>query len=196
MKSYFGVPKLPLTVSLTVAALSIGSLLGGLCLGAWPAANPWMNWRNIRVFRAAPSNSTRTGPEKEKSVNWKLPPPYLKTEPLNAHRTHSAPSTWKAKPETPISVKWPDIGGTAGTPGPATAKGIRGGSCAEVDVWLPESARNAVATPSANDTNAIVTLDIKPPSEMSGNCAIWLYHYGKPPTPLYFQQIPSPACFS
>jgi hypothetical protein len=119
MKSYLGVPMLPVRVSLTTAVLSMGSLLGTLCLGAWPAASPWTNCRNIRVFLAAPINSTRTGPETRKSVNWKLPPPYLNTGPLSTQRTHSTPSIGKATPPiptTPKSLKCWVIGGTVGTP--------------------------------------------------------------------------------
>ena len=145
----------------------IFSFLGGW--GAWPAAKPWTNWRNIRVFRAAPLNSTRTGPEKAKSVNWKLPPLYLNTAPLNTQRTHSLPSTPKAPPLTdrPKSVKCCFIGGTVGTPLPPTMVGngaCDGGACAEgtcarVDVWLPEKKKNEVSIPKENDANAIAVLE-------------------------------------
>jgi hypothetical protein len=192
MKYHLGVPKLPVTVSLTIAVLIIGAFgiagLGGL----WPTSRAWINWRKITVFAAAPISSTRTGPENLKSVNWKLPPPYLKDWPLNTQRTHSVPSTPKGSPvESPKSVKCCVIGGTVGTPAPPTIFGRDGGTCtggacddgacARINVWLPENKKNEVSTPSANDENAIVTLDIMPPEISGGNCAVWLYHYGKPP---------------
>jgi len=173
-------PKLPLTVSFTAAVCICGP--DGLFGGTWPAASPWTNWRNTNVFFAAPVNSTRTGPENEKSVNWKLPPPYLSTGLLKVQRTHSAPSTLNAitEPATPKSVKCCDIGGTTGTPPPPTPI-VWDGSCARVDVWLPKNI-DPSKSPTANDPNAKVILDITPPSSgKAGNCSIWECRYGEPP---------------
>jgi hypothetical protein len=185
MKIHSRIPKLPLTVSFTVTVLIIGAL-GVLGFGGtWDAAKAWTKFRNRTVLRAAPTNSTRTGPENVKSENWKLPPPYLSTAFVKTHLTHSAPSTPKAPPGTakPKLIKCCVIGGTVGAPVPPMIKGAAlGGSCAEVNVWLSKSARNAMATPSANDRNAIETLDITPPLKgLQGDCSVWVYHYGNSP---------------
>jgi hypothetical protein len=195
MRLYWPVLTLPLSVSFTKAVLSIGSLLIGLvgfCLGTWPAANPLTKFRKINVFLAAPVNSTRTGPENEKSVNWKFPPPYRSTAPLNTQRTQSEPSTPNAPPLTakPKSVKCCVIGGTVGNPPPPTINGEGFGSCAQVDVWLPERQTSTVETPNANDTNAIVILDITPPiAKGTEDCASWKWHYGKSGNKLISRQF-------
>jgi hypothetical protein len=185
MKFYFRVPKLPVAVSFTIAVLIIGAFgIGGLG-GLWPASRAWINWRKMTVFAAAPTSSTRTGPENLKSVNWKLPPPYLNIAPLNTQRTQSLPSTPKAPPGTdnPKFSRWEDIGGTVGAPPPPTISGASdgacgggtcGGACASVDVWLLESTKNVAATPNANDTNAVVVLYITPP-EVSGGIVRYGY---------------------
>lgn len=201
MQSY-SLPKLPLTVSFMVAVCISG--LGALCVGTWPAARFWTNFRKTTVFRAAPVSSTRTGPEKEKSVNWKFPPPYFSTGPLKTHRTHSVPSTLNAMtpPEMPKSLKCCVIGGTTGTaPAPTpiapggvigalgAGAGVSGGGddCAQIDAWLPAGTNDSVvATPSTNDANAIVVLDISPPSTGKSNCAVWHWHSSE----LVYSQTP------
>jgi len=54
------------------------------------------------------------------------------------------------------------------------------GACAKVTVWLPKNS-DPTKSPTANDPNAKVILDITPPSGKAGNCSVWEYRYGEPP---------------
>ena len=179
-----GVVRSAVKTSLAVAVRRIG-LLGAIAGGFLLASIACRNWITETVLAAAPFNFIRIGPEIFGFTSRMGPPEYSNITSLNEQSTHSSPSN-VSRPGPPKEL-WvntlPDNGFTIGSQ-PSSFKGppwVNTG-CATVDVWLPESAKNAVATPSANDTNAVVTLDIAPPSEFSGrNCAVWVYHEGNPP---------------
>jgi hypothetical protein len=179
MKGYFeplyGLAKSPVISCLTLAVFSIG-LLGFGAGGCWLAARACTKLKNATVFAAAPVKFTRTGPENLNRVNVNAPPPYSRTELVKSQSVQLLPSTIRVKPLTPIFSKFLVMGGTTGTPMPTTRRGGLGGSCARVDVWMPESMKNIQQAPTINDPNASVALLITPPSDGLSNCAEWTYH--------------------
>jgi hypothetical protein len=84
------------------------------------------------------------------------PPAYVSVTSLNTHSPHSNPSNGWIPPVTDnVPIVMPRKGGTTGsTPviNTPTPLDWEGGTCARVDVWLPESMKNstALAIPAAS----------------------------------------------
>src|ERR1700693_6354573 len=140
------------------------------------------------VFAAAPYKVSRIVPENLGLVIRTGPPPYVKSTFLNVQSSHANPSKGCCPFAMPTPLLTPPVSArtTGANAGLVATNPPLGGSCAETDVWLPESMKNSnileLKDPTINETNATVTLDIHPPlHEQSSACSTWHYHYGKPP---------------
>jgi hypothetical protein len=176
----YGLSRLTLTVLVAVAICGIGACglgwIGGFAVRRAP------NMRSkVTVFAAAPVSFKRKFFDTDTSLKLKAPPPYVNDTFSNLQPLQDRPSNCCVTPTQSDSVKLRlPSGGTLGiSPGADTAE-----DCAKVDAWFPASTKNIMEAPTINDPNASVTLDITPPSEDSNgeNCAVWVYHYGKPPS--------------
>lgn len=165
---------------------------------------------NATVLAAAPCNEIRVTPLKWAFVKLYDPPPYISATFSNVQLSQSSPSSacvvvpFGAPLNDPLHILGPNVTAAFGcTPSmtiawlpPEKSKLVNmqdrcaggacgagagvGGVCAKIDVWLPKIA--AQQAPTINDPNASVILDITPPpSGKSGNCTVWVYHYGEPP---------------
>jgi len=176
----YGLAKLMLIGCSAVAFLSIGVFGGGIFGGApWTRAS--ISGRIAKVFAAAPLNSKRVVPEKWQSTREYDPPAYVKVASEKKQPLHFMPSNCCETPKNFEPSTEALKGGTIGSPGnppPPWADA----TCSKVDAWFPESMKNMQQAPTINDPNAIVTLDITPPSgQTNEECCVWVYHYGDPP---------------
>ncbi len=179
----YGLLKLTVMSCLAVAVLSIGVLgVGGGGGAPWVSAVKKGNMPT--VLAAAPPNITRIFPENLQSVSLYAPPPYSKVTFLKTHRSHTNPSSCCATPSKTVpETLGPGTVGTVGIAAGMANPCERCCSCARIDAWIPKSSKNIVQAPIMNDPNAMVILDITPPSEGSGrDCAECVYHYGNAPS--------------
>ncbi len=180
MKPY-GLARLIVTVCLAIAVLCIG-VWGCGGIGGFAAEIASRMRNRIIVFAAAPVKVRRKFLEIATLLKLKAPPPYVNETLLKTQSVQSTPSNCCTRPDHVALEKWRLAGGTVGTSADTSTPPGPPRTCANVDVWLPESMRNITEAPTINDPNASIILDIKPPLEGErGDCAVWVYHYGNPP---------------
>jgi hypothetical protein len=178
----YGLTKLTVIGCFIVAVCSLGFLgVGGF--GGTPRVSACKKGSMTTVFAAAPDKITRVVPENLQLARLYAPPPYFNVALAKTQFLQFNPSnSWGTPEKMEFSTKAPESGGTTGTPPVAMAVWENRG-CSRVDAWFPESIKNALQAPTINDANATVTLDITPPSgDSRGDCAVWVYHYGNPPS--------------
>jgi len=166
-------------IGLFICAISVGGGLtrGGRCLGWLRRAN---QVETATALNAAPRRVRLVLPSKRQLTQLTIPPEYVRSAFLSKQPSQLIPSSWKFPLMVAPWIKTLGMGGRTGT-----ALGPDTNACARVDAWLPESMNrhDVITTPDANDPNAKITLDITPPLKRSGgDCAVWVYHYGTPPS--------------
>jgi hypothetical protein len=179
-----------------LAVLSIGVF--GM-IGCGTDSFAFTNAMKAAVLAAAPVKTILVVPENEARLNLTAPPPYTMVELINFQSLTSRPSICCV----PRLMMLPfifseDNPGTFGVKSPALndedtfGGGGATGDCARVTIWLPKNSDPSVS-PTMNDPNAKVILDISPPpSGRAGNCSVWEYRYGEPP-PLRAPRRKAPA---
>jgi hypothetical protein len=178
----------------------LGANVCGFCLAVMDKSNG----SRAAVLAAGPTSSTRTIPLKVGLPNRTAPPEYRSVPPVNSQSSQSKPSSACCPPLTWSRRKGGPKPGTDGSFPISTAgafdvvasivistngylRGVGGdvggedGVCAKVIVWLPKNS-DPSKSPTVNDPNAKVILDITPPpSGKAGNCSVLEYRYGEPP---------------
>lgn len=200
---WYGVAKSSFLMFVIVTVCGIG-WYGGQTCGLLPRARFVKKAWTANVFAEAPLKSMRNMPCTDGCTKEMGPPEYVKRTLLKVQSVQSKPSSdWPTSLNVYRSKRgnsnierkagsapstWIPTGSWLKLPPLMTDRGgVRGGACASVDVWIPRSMNNTdvLQTPSANDPNAIVTLDITPPAKgKGGNCSVWVYHSGKAPDKL------------
>lgn len=156
---------------------------GGLGVGMAPRA-----WSRTKVLRAAPFKASGVWARSLQFIHRKAPPAYVKETADIVQPVQSIPSRDWTSPVIEPPSQWTRAAGTTGS-APSIFRPVPWSACTKVDVWQSWSATNDIETPTMKDPNASVTLDITPPLEGNGgNCAVWVYHYGKPPSKKHTRQ--------
>ncbi len=183
----YGLIKSTVIVCALLTSLIIG-VFGWSGFGLTPAFTESTRANNLTVLAAAPFKTRRIGVEITAFTRLNDPPEYSKMTFLKTQFLQSNPSRgWMrfetVNEETTISGS----GGTIGSAPPTTTPRCANAGCTNMDVWFPN--KNITRTPSANDPNDTVTLDITPPSENelppsgdeTSDGVIMRFHYGTPP---------------
>jgi hypothetical protein len=148
-----------------LTCISVFSICGGggvTGLGIAPK-----NWSIFNVFKAAPFSWTTAPRGRLQLTQLKAPPAYVNTGAVMEQPSQSIPSSaWTPPPMVPPTKRLVAGGTTGSAPSMTTPRpGTAWPACTRVDVWESESIRNTEQTPTINDPNASITLDIKPPLE-------------------------------
>jgi hypothetical protein len=138
---------------------------GFVGLGALPAASNWRYVTKYCPFAAAPVSASLMDPENFGCIKRKGPPPYTMVAFSNLSPVELTPSSPTLIPEYLL----PDEGISVERVGTTGVAPLVATSCAKVNAWFPGGInKNELTAPTMNDSNAVVTLDITPPSEGSG----------------------------
>jgi len=169
---------------LTTFSIGLFGLTGS---GGFPVLSAVSSGSSITVLAAAPLNSTRIVPLNFGLTSRTAPPEYRKTASEKSQSSQFNPSKgWRDGPFRRALTNGGPRPGTTGSLAsfiPIGRDGPVGGAevCARVTVWILKNS-DPNSSPTANDPNAKVILDITPPiSGKAGNCFVWEYRYGKPP---------------